>query len=150
MLFAPTERDLPQCFGAELKPSRLDLVPPKGVLEMPECTCAVNSVQQILPSSVGRHRIRKVLHDRPLVDVELGGKLLEPISRNNSLGDLPFLLLPSGKVRLLADRLVCLAQKIIRHGLDVAGVQIQERRRLVELHLQRVDDLLQENNRGHI
>src|SRR3954464_10891876 len=77
MLFAPTERDLPQCFGAELKPSRLDLVPPKGVLEMPECTCAVNSVQQILPSSVGSHRIRKVLHDRPLVDVELGGKLLE-------------------------------------------------------------------------
>ena len=59
MIFAPIDRDLPQSFGAEFKPSRLDLVPPKGVLEVPECTCPVNSVQQILANSVGRHRIRK-------------------------------------------------------------------------------------------
>jgi len=32
MLFAPIERDLPQRFGAEFKPSRLDLVSSKGVL----------------------------------------------------------------------------------------------------------------------
>jgi hypothetical protein len=51
MLFAPIERDLPQRFGAEFEPSRRDLVPPKGVLEMPERTCAVERLQQILPNS---------------------------------------------------------------------------------------------------
>src|ERR1700753_67574 len=99
MLFAPLERDLPQRFGAEFKPSRLNLVPPKGVLEMPECTCAVNGVQQILANPVGLHRMREVLHDQPLVNIELRGKLLEAITRNNSLGDLPFLSLPIRKVR---------------------------------------------------
>jgi hypothetical protein len=33
MLSAPIDGDLPQRFGTEFKPSRLDLVPPKGVLE---------------------------------------------------------------------------------------------------------------------
>ena len=76
--------------------------------------------------------------------------LLEAVSRNNSLGDLPFLLLPSGNFQFLPDTLLCLAQKIIRHGLDPTGAKIQKRRRLVELHFQRVDEVLQENSRGHI
>ena len=140
MLFAPVERDLLQRLGAECKPSRLEPVPAEGVFEMPKCTCAVDGVQQILANRLGRHRIREVLHNRPLVHIELGGKLLEAISRNNSLSDLELVLLPSRKAGLFADRLIWLAQKIIRHRFDPTRVEIQERRRFVELHFQRVND----------
>jgi hypothetical protein len=34
-------------------------------------------------------------------------------------------------------------------GLDLARVEIQEGKRIVGLHLQRIDDVLQKNGRGH-
>jgi len=48
LLFAPLDRDLLQRFAAERKPSRLHLVAPKHVLEMPESALSVNGSQQFL------------------------------------------------------------------------------------------------------
>ena len=43
--FAPGDRDLSQRVRAEFKPVRFDAVNSQGVLEIPECSGAVNRVQ---------------------------------------------------------------------------------------------------------
>jgi hypothetical protein len=118
-------------------------VPPKGLLEIPECPGAVDGVQKIFANPVGLHGAREILHDRPLVNLKLRGKLLEVVGRNNSFRSLPFLFLPCRKFRLLCvARLLCLTQKNVRDDFHLAGVAIQEGGGLVELHLQSVDDVI--------
>jgi hypothetical protein len=76
-------------------------VPPKGVLEIPECGGSVDCRQEIFVNRVGHHREREILHDLPLVDIELRGKLLEAAAGGDALGNLPFVFLPVRKIRLL-------------------------------------------------
>jgi hypothetical protein len=57
--------------GAEFKPVRFDAVNSKGVFEIAERPGAMNSVQQIVANLSGLNGKREILHDGPLVDVEL-------------------------------------------------------------------------------
>ena len=60
------------------------------------------------------------------------------------------MLLPCRKIRLLVVAgFFCLAQKIAGDGFHLACIAIEKRQRLIELHLQCVDDVSQANSRGH-
>jgi hypothetical protein len=58
----------------------------------------------------------------------------QKVSRDNSLGDLPFLLLPVNQVWLLLKGFVRLTQKRVGYGFNSTGIEILERRRFFELH----------------
>jgi hypothetical protein len=135
MLFAPIDCDLPQGLGAECKPGGFDLMPPDCVFKMPECPGAVEGVEEILANPRGLYRFREILHDGPLVHVELGGKSQETVCGGDSLGKLPLLLLPFEKIRLVLARLLRLTQKIQGDRFHLACLAIQEGTGLVELNL---------------
>src|SRR5215469_2228714 len=94
IFFAPVECDLSQGSRAECEPSWFDTVPANSVLEIPECSGAVDNAQKIFANTVGLYRAREILHDRPLVNLKLRGKLPEPFRGNDTLSELPFLCLP--------------------------------------------------------
>jgi len=61
----------------------------------------VDSVQKFFANTLGLQRAREILHDLPLVNFKLCGKLPEAAGRNDSLGNLPFAFLPCTKIRSL-------------------------------------------------
>jgi hypothetical protein len=92
------------------------------------------------------------LHDLPVVDIVLARKRQEPFGGNDSFCDLPLFLLPLGKVGLRVVILGCfrLTQKFLGNRFDLACVEIEEGRLLVELHFQLVDDVRKQNGGGHV
>ena len=91
-----------------------------------------------------------MLHDLPLMYLKLCRKHLETVGRNDPLGNLPFLFLPFRKIGLfVVTGLFRLTLKSVGDGFHMAGVSIQKGEGLIELHLQRIDDVVQANNRGH-
>jgi hypothetical protein len=151
MLFAPLPCDLLQRLLAECKPSRFDSVSPNGPLEIPERPGAMDGIQKIFANPAGLHRLREILHDGPLVNIKLCGKCLETVRGTNSPRDLPFALLPCGKIRLLAVfGIFCLTQKIAGDIFHLSCIEIQVGGEFVELDIQSVDNVVQANSRGHV
>jgi hypothetical protein len=96
---------------------------------MPECASAMKGVQQVLSNPVRLHGIRELLHDRPLVNIKLGGKPHEAVARNDSLGHLPFVILQVGRVRLVIVPVAPLlrhTQQFTGNGFDLPRIQIQK------------------------
>ena len=99
----------------------------------------MDGVQKIFANPVGLYEIRETLHDRPLVNLELRGKLPEAVGRNDSLSNLLLRFLPGGKIRFrVVAGLLCFTQKNVGDSFHLAGIKIQEG--LIELHLEGIDE----------
>src|SRR5438034_6154695 len=80
ILLTPFDRDPSQGLLAKREPGRFDPAPPHGVLEPPERPCAANRLEEVLANGAGLHGGRKVLHDFPLVNIELRREVEEAAS----------------------------------------------------------------------
>jgi len=76
---------------------------------------------------------------------------MEAAGRDDSLGKLPFPLLPLRKIGLLlvVAEFLSFAQQVLGDDLDFAGVQIHEVGGLVELLIKRVDNVFELNGCWH-
>jgi hypothetical protein len=106
---------------------------PKHVFEMPEGTGAVDGILQICTDFFGADGACEIVHDVPIVDIELGGERYEAVGGDDSFGDLPLVLLPSGKgsfwIAVLG--LFRVAEKLSGDSFHLAGIEIKEGRLFV-------------------
>lgn len=73
MFFAPVDRDPAQSLVMKREPCLFKFMSPKGAFEMSKRTCAVDGVLEVVANYAGLSRQSEVLHDRPVVDIELRG-----------------------------------------------------------------------------
>ena len=150
MFLAPVARDLPESFRAECKPCFLDTEPPDGVLEMPEGTGAMDRARKVGANTIGFHGTRKILHDSPLVNIELRRQRNEAIlGCRDPFGGLPFLFLPVREVRFLGAGLLRRVKKRLGDGDDLTSIEIQSTVVFVNRHLQSLDDIVQLDSYRH-
>ncbi|MEZ5353131.1 MAG: hypothetical protein R2762_10890 [Bryobacteraceae bacterium] len=142
VIFAPGDRVPAERGGPEFIPFRFHSVAAEAVFEMPERPAPMNSELQFVTYIGRRHRLREVAHDVPLMHVELGGQVQKSVCVHDSLRHFPLVFLPRGKAWLLpAFQVLRGLQKVPVDAVHLAAIQIEKSREIIELHLQRVDDV---------